>query len=75
MAHPTLRDIMLALDALGAAVSANKPEDYRAALATCRELGCTAEQIDDAYAWRNHLRRASGLPPVTFTIEGETATT
>lgn len=65
---------MFALDALGAAVSANKFDDYRAALATCRQLGCTAEQIDDAYAWRNHLRRASGLAPVAFTVDGEPAT-
>ncbi|TDQ01263.1 hypothetical protein [Labedaea rhizosphaerae] len=61
---------MSALDGLAAAVRDDQPSQYREALARARSLGCTAEQIIDAYQWGQRLRWRS--EPVSFDQEGRT---
>lgn len=67
-----LRAVLQVLQDLGDAVSHDDVEAYREALQRAREVGCSDQQINDAWQWRATLRlRRSSLPPVSFNAKGE----
>lgn len=69
---PTIADIWSALDWLAAAARTNNHNEYQAAYTHAGRLGCTPDQIKDAFCW-GLLRRyvSPQIPPVVFTWTGE----
>ena len=63
----SIQEVVAALDAIGAAVAADDVEAYRAAVAHAEAIGCTEDQLVDAYGyWAGKRAR-----PVSFTLDGE----
>lgn len=61
-----LGDVMGALQAIADAVTRNDTHSYRQAVVRAKDVGCTAEQIRDAYDYRNGLRATPvSFPPST----------
>ncbi|MFC0451198.1 hypothetical protein [Rhodococcus jostii] len=63
--RPSLAGLMWALQQIGAAVSNDDREAYLTAAQCARHIGCTEEQIADAY--RSRARRT---PHLHFQIDG-----
>lgn len=71
MTMTALHRITAALHEVADAVTQDDRAAYVEAVAKLREAGGTDEQIEDAYTWRNSLRRQQGRAPVTFTVAGQ----
>lgn len=63
----TLAEITQALQEVGQAVTRDDELGFRVAVKHAEEVGCTAEQIRDAYDYRNGLRNV----PASFPFQSE----
>jgi hypothetical protein len=68
--QPNLTEIQSALQAVGDAVSRDDKHEYLHARNRARELGCTVEQVEDAYRYRRELRRKVFKRDPSFDVNG-----